>query len=93
MVSQRLPWPGKLSLEETVPRRRRTRQRSDYEAARRELALTASLLYDDYFVDVRSIEINAHHVELMRSHARRGAPRSSKPGARRRRTRCKPSSS
>jgi cobalt-zinc-cadmium efflux system outer membrane protein len=66
-VSQRLPWPGKLSLEETVSKAEADAQRCDYEAARRELALTASLLYDDYFVAVRSIEINAHHVELMRS--------------------------
>jgi cobalt-zinc-cadmium efflux system outer membrane protein len=67
MVSQRLPWPGKLSLEETVSKAEADAQRCDYEAARRELALTASLLYDDYFVAVRSIEINAHHVELMHS--------------------------
>ncbi|HTB77791.1 MAG TPA: TolC family protein, partial [Polyangiaceae bacterium] len=67
MVSQRLPWPGKLSLEETVSKAESDAERCDYEAARRELALTASLLYDDYFVAVRSIEINAHHVELMRS--------------------------
>ena len=67
MVSQRLPWPGKLSLEETVSKAEADAQRCDYEAARRELALTASLLYDDYFVAVRSIEINAHHVELLRS--------------------------
>jgi outer membrane protein TolC len=67
MVSQRLPWPGKLSLEETVSKAEADAQRCDYEAARRELALTASLLYDDYFVAVRSIDINAHHVELMRS--------------------------
>ena len=66
-ISQRLPWPGKLSLEETVSRAEADAQRCDYEAARRELALTASLLYDEYFVAVRSIEINAHHVELMRS--------------------------
>jgi outer membrane protein TolC len=66
-ISQRLPWPGKLSLEETVSKAEADAQRCDYEAARRELALTASLLYDDYFVAVRSIEINAHHVELMRS--------------------------
>jgi cobalt-zinc-cadmium efflux system outer membrane protein len=67
MVSQRLPWPGKLSLEETVAKAEADAQRCDYEAARRELALTASLLYDDYFVAARSIEINAHHVELMRA--------------------------
>jgi outer membrane protein, heavy metal efflux system len=66
-VSQRLPWPGKLSLEETISEAEADAQRCDYEAARRELALSAALLYDDYFVAVRSIEINARHVELMRS--------------------------
>jgi cobalt-zinc-cadmium efflux system outer membrane protein len=66
-VSQHLPWPGKLSLEATVSEAEADAQRSDYEAARRELALTASLLYDDYFVAVRSIEINARHVELLRA--------------------------
>jgi cobalt-zinc-cadmium efflux system outer membrane protein len=67
MVSQRLPWPGKLALDETVAHAEADAARSDFEAARRELALTASLLFDQYFVAVRSIEVNAHHVELMRS--------------------------
>ena len=89
-VSQRLPWFGKLSLEESAARAEADAQRSDYEATRRELALSASLLYDEYFVAVRSLEINAHHVELMRVDARRRPSRSSKPGARRRRTRCRP---
>jgi outer membrane protein TolC len=67
MVSQRLPWPGKQSLEESVAKAEADAQRSDYEAARRELALRALVLYDQYFIATRSIEINAHHVELMRS--------------------------
>jgi outer membrane protein TolC len=67
MVSQRLPWPGKLGLDEAVARAEADAVKSDFEASRRELALTASLLFDDYFVDLRSIEINAHHVALMRS--------------------------
>src|SRR6202044_2636406 len=29
--------------------------------------LTASLLFEQYFVAARSLEVNAHHVELMRS--------------------------
>jgi outer membrane protein TolC len=66
-VSQRLPWPGKLGLDEAVARAEADAARSDLEASRRELALTAALLFDDYFVDARSIEINAHHVTLMRS--------------------------
>jgi outer membrane protein TolC len=66
-VSQRLPWPGKLGLDEAVSRAEADAARSDFEASRRELALTASLLFDDYFVTVRSIDINAHHVALMRN--------------------------
>jgi outer membrane protein, heavy metal efflux system len=67
MISQRVPWPGKLALEESVAHAEADAARSDFEAARRELALTASLLYDQYFVAARSLEVNAHHVELMRS--------------------------
>ncbi len=65
-VSQRLPWPGKLSLDSSVARAEADAMRSDFEATRRELALTASLLYDDYFVNARSLEINAQHIALMR---------------------------
>jgi outer membrane protein, heavy metal efflux system len=67
MISQRVPWPGKLALEESVARAEAEAARSDFEASGRELALTASLLYDQYFVAARSLEVNAHHVELMRS--------------------------
>src|SRR5271154_5940558 len=67
MVSQRLPWPGKLALDEAVAHAEAQAARSDFEASRRELALTAAFLFDQYFVAVRSIEVNAHHVELMRS--------------------------
>ncbi len=66
-VSQRLPWPGKRSLEESAAKAEADAQRSDYEAARRELALSASLLYDQYFVAAHSLEINGHHVEVMRT--------------------------
>jgi cobalt-zinc-cadmium efflux system outer membrane protein len=67
MVSQRLPWPGKLALDEAVAHAEADASRSDFEASRRALALTAALLFDQYFVAVRSIEVNDHHVELMRS--------------------------
>jgi cobalt-zinc-cadmium efflux system outer membrane protein len=67
MVSQHLPWPGKLALDEAVAHAEADAARSDFEASRRALALTASLLFDQYFVTVRSIEVNAHHVDLMRS--------------------------
>jgi outer membrane protein TolC len=66
-ISQRLPWPGKLALDESVARAEADAERSDYDAVRLELALAASLLYDDYFVAERSLEITAEHVELLRA--------------------------
>jgi outer membrane protein TolC len=66
MVSEHLPWPGKLALDESAARAEADAAKSDFEASRRELALTASLLFDQYFIAVRSIGVNAHHVELMR---------------------------
>ena len=65
-ASQRVPWPGKLSLDESITRAEAEAMRSDFEATRRELALAAALLYDQYFVAVRSLEINTQHVALMR---------------------------
>jgi cobalt-zinc-cadmium efflux system outer membrane protein len=67
MISQRLPWPGKKALEESAAKAEADAARSDYEAAKRELALSASLLFDQYFVAARSLDINREHVALMRS--------------------------
>ena len=66
MISQRVPWPGKLSLDESVARAEASAAKSDFEGTRRELALAAALLYDEYFVDVRSLDINAQHQALLR---------------------------
>jgi outer membrane protein TolC len=66
-VSQRLPWPGKRSLEASAARAEADAQAADYEAARLDLALAAALLFDDYYVADRSLAINAHHVALMRA--------------------------
>lgn len=65
-VSQELPWFGKLSLDASVARAEADAAKSDFEATRRELALTAALLYDQYYVAVRSLEINTAHIALMR---------------------------
>ena len=66
-ISQRLPWFGKRGLEASAAAAEADATKSDYEAMKRELALSAVVLYDQYFIAVRSIEINAHHVELMRA--------------------------
>jgi outer membrane protein, heavy metal efflux system len=66
-LSQRLPWFGKRALEADVAQAEAEATRSDYEGVKRELALTAITLYDQYFVNVRSLEINAAHTKLMRT--------------------------
>jgi cobalt-zinc-cadmium efflux system outer membrane protein len=66
MISQTLPWPGKLSLDESIAKAEAAAAKSDFEATRRELALSAAMLYDEYFVLARSLEINAQHQALLR---------------------------
>lgn len=66
-ISQKLPWFGKRSLEADIASAEAEASKNDYESAKRELALTALVLFDQYFVATRALEINAHHVELMRS--------------------------
>jgi cobalt-zinc-cadmium efflux system outer membrane protein len=64
-LSQKLPWFGKRGFEASAAAAEADASKSDYEAIKRELALSAVVLYDQYFIAVRAIEINAHHVELM----------------------------
>ena len=64
-LSQRLPWFGKRALEATQANAETAAAQSDFEAMRLDLALAAVALYDRYYVAVRSLEINAHHVQLM----------------------------
>jgi len=64
-IRQELPWFGKRSLEVDVSAAEADAAKSDYEGVKRELALTALNLYDQYFVAQRSLEINTAHVKLM----------------------------
>jgi len=66
-ISQKLPWFGKRDLEASAAGAEASASKSDYEAMKRELALSAVVLYDHYFIAARSIEINVRHVELMRA--------------------------
>jgi cobalt-zinc-cadmium efflux system outer membrane protein len=66
-ISQKLPWFGKRSFEASAAAAEAEAAKNDFEAMRRELALTAVGLYDQYFVAVRSLEINTAHVALMHS--------------------------
>jgi outer membrane protein TolC len=66
-ISQKLPWFGKRDMEASAATAEAEAAKNDFEAMRRELALTAVGLYDEYFVTTRSLEINAEHVQLMTS--------------------------
>ena len=64
-VSQRIPLGGKLNAQSELAVAEARAAESDYAEARSRLALVASELYDDYFVAVRSLEIQAQHLALM----------------------------
>lgn len=66
-ISQQLPWFGKRALERDVMAAEADASASDLATTRRELAMAAVMLYDEYFVALRSLEINAQHVALMRT--------------------------
>ena len=65
-ISQTIPWPGKLGFEESAAKADALAAQNDFETTRRDLSLTAALLYDEYFVSVRSLEVNEEHVALMK---------------------------
>jgi cobalt-zinc-cadmium efflux system outer membrane protein len=64
-LAQRLPFPGKLTLRGEVALASAEAAEYDYQALRRRLAEAASLLFDDYYVVARAIEINDIHTELL----------------------------
>jgi len=64
-LAQRLPFPGKLSLRGEVALASAEAAENDYEAVRRRLAETASLLFDDTYFAARALEINAAHLTLL----------------------------
>jgi outer membrane protein TolC len=63
-IEQRFPWPSTLGLAGDVVLFDAEAARSDYEAARLDLALLASFLFDDYAKVVRLLELNAEHRQL-----------------------------
>ncbi len=62
---QLVPFPGKLKLRGQVAQAEAEAAQWDYETARLELATLASLLFDDYYVVHRALEINAEHLRLL----------------------------
>ncbi|MEO8177481.1 MAG: TolC family protein [Deltaproteobacteria bacterium] len=64
-LSQKLPWFGKRALDRAASGADAEAVKNDYESTKRELALAAVTLYQQYFIAARSLEINAAHIELM----------------------------
>ena len=64
-VSQELPFPGKLAMRGEVALAEAEATEGDFEAVRLQLAMLASLLYDDYFLAAKSLEVEDHHVALL----------------------------
>jgi outer membrane protein TolC len=64
-LSQKLPFPGKLRLRGEAALAEAEAASHDFEAVRLRLATMASLLFDDYYLAARSLEINAEHIALL----------------------------
>jgi outer membrane protein TolC len=64
-ISQRIPLGGKLDAQAAQAAAEAEVAASDFKQARLELALAASQLYDDYFVAMRSLAVQAEHLELI----------------------------
>ncbi len=64
-VGQRIPFPGTLRLRGEQARAQAEASRAQLESLHLELALAASLLFDDYYLVARALDVNAEHVRLL----------------------------
>ena len=64
-LSQRIPWPGKLSARADVALHEAEAAAAQYETARLELALGASTLFDAYYANRQSLSLLEEHQALV----------------------------
>lgn len=64
-LSQRLPWPGKLANAAEAEERAAAASGHELELTELDLALEASMLYDEYWLVDRSADVNAEHRSLL----------------------------
>ncbi len=64
-ASQAFPFPGKLALRGAAALAEAQAMSQDYQAVRVRLAAIASALYDDAWLQARSLEITQRHLELV----------------------------
>jgi outer membrane protein TolC len=65
MLTQPLPFPGRLDQRGAVVLADADAMRAEFEAARLSLALMASMLHADYFQNARQIAVNEEHQALL----------------------------
>ncbi len=65
-LSQRFPWPGKLSGAAASAQASADAAHEAIEISELDLALQVSNLFDDYWLNARAIEINLEHQRLLR---------------------------
>ncbi len=64
-LSQRFPGPGKRALQGEIALAQAEARREEYEATRLDLALIASVLFDQYYAVERSLDLNDEHRALL----------------------------
>ncbi len=64
-IEQMVPWPGKRGLAGEVALAEADARRGEVEEVRLRLALMTALLFDDYYVVARALEVNARHQALL----------------------------
>ena len=65
-VSQAIPFPGKLGLRGAAALAEADAAGQDFAAVRLRLASIASMLFDEYWLLARAVEINDAHLDLVR---------------------------
>lgn len=65
MVSQGLPWPGKLALRGRIADRKAEAGRWEYEQTRRRVVASVKVAYYEYFYATRATEITQKNKELL----------------------------
>jgi len=64
-LRQAFPFPGKLRLRGEIALAEAEAAGHDFAAARLRLATMASLLFDDYYLSERGLEVNHHHRRIL----------------------------
>ncbi|HET9063174.1 MAG TPA: TolC family protein [Candidatus Binatia bacterium] len=65
-LGQKLPFPGKRGIRALVAQAEARAAEGDYESMRRDIALMASMLFDEYYAASRAVEVNKRHGELLK---------------------------